>query len=278
MDSKSTKKMNKIKRWSLKLLLPILLLFFFYWQNNDITITRYTYETEKMPDGESYKIVQISDLHNKRFGKGQRRLLAAVKKEQPDMIAVTGDLVDSNRTDMETAMEFIRGAVEIAPVYYVTGNHENWLSGEDRKKLESELTKAGVHILSNETAEIKVGKKSVFLAGLRDENLSDGTLHGITEGLGKELVILLAHEPQYIEQYSREKVDLALTGHAHGGQVRLPFVGGLVAPDQGIFPKYTAGVHTQQEMTMLISRGLGNSIIPVRIFNRPQVLVVTIQK
>lgn len=268
---------HKTKRWKIKLALLLSLLLFLYWQNNDITITRYTYETEKIPNGKTYKIVQISDLHNKQFGKGQKRLLAAVKKEQPDIIAVTGDLVDANRTDIETAMEFIQGAVEIAPVYYVTGNHENWLSVEDRERLERGLTEAGVCILSNETEKIKFGKKPLFLVGLRDENLADNTLHKITEGLEDGLVILFAHEPQYIEQYSRENVDLALTGHAHGGQIRIPFLGGLVAPDQGIFPKYTAGVHVKNGMTMFISRGLGNSIIPVRIFNRPEVLIVTIQ-
>lgn len=260
------------------IVLIIIFLIFSIWQNNDLVITRYTYSSNKITkEIEGYRIVQISDLHNKRFGKNQSRILKAISKESPDIIAVTGDLVDSNHTNMDVAMEFMEGASKIAPVYYVTGNHENWLSDEDKQKLIEELLQKGIVVLNNETMEISCGTESFLIVGLADENLGDDTLHNLIEETNKEFVLLLAHEPQYLERYSSEKVDLVLAGHAHGGQVRIPFIGGLVAPDQGFFPKYTSGRHEMSDTTMFISRGLGNSIIPIRVFNRPEIVCVTLR-
>lgn len=263
-----------------KILITLLILFLIFclWQNNDLTITEYTYSSAKItPEMDGYKIVQISDLHNKQFGKNQTRLLKAISKENPDIIVVTGDLIDSNRTNINTAIEFMEGASKIAPVYYVTGNHENWLSDEEKQRLMKGLLEKGTIILDNEIKEISCGTESFLLAGLADENLSDDTLHNLLEEADKEFVLLLAHEPQYLERYSREKVDLVLTGHAHGGQFRIPFVGGLIAPDQGLFHKYTAGRHEMSDTAMFISRGLGNSIIPVRVFNRPEIVCVELK-
>ncbi len=255
---------------------------FCIWQNNHIVITEVNYENTKINnDLHGYKIVHISDLHNKKFGRRQRRLLEKIKKLKPNIIVVTGDLVDSRRTNIDIAMEFINGAVEIAPVYYVSGNHE--IRGKIYEELKEKLLTAGAHVMDNTKTQIEVGSSKIELIGLMDP-LYRGTsylrsnLEKLTKNESEFLRILLSHRPNFIDIYAESKVDLVFCGHAHGGQVRLPFIGGIIAPDQGLIPKYTSGVHTLEDTTMVISRGLGNSIIPIRIFNRPEIIAVTLRE
>lgn len=244
------------------------------WQNDMLTISRYSCssaEISKELDG--FTIVQISDLHNKRFGKNQRRLLKKTAALEPDIIVITGDIVDSNHTNIDKALEFAEGAADIAPTYYVTGNHERWLENCEFEELLAGLRKSGVVILDNEWVDIEKDGGHFSLIGLDDLCLDGNTLKNMNLD-DDEFNVLLAHEPQYIKEYSAANVDLALTGHAHGGQFRLPFIGGIVAPDQGFFPEYIEGKHKSGGMEMIISRGLGNSIIPVRIFNFPEIVSV----
>lgn len=283
MEEKTQKK--QIKKYICILVLCVSLSLFFIWQNNALVISKYIYDTDKIGEAlDSYRIVQISDLHNKRFGNNQKRLLEKVKTCDPDLIVVTGDLVDSNHTNLEKAMEFIRGAGSIAPVYYVTGNHEKWLDKDMEAALMEQLEQAGVICLNNGKEEIWVEEDCFLLLGLDDSNLLDDTLERmVLDGSSNSsksamFTLLLAHEPQNLLQYSREGIDLVLAGHAHGGQIRLPFVGGIVAPDQGVFPQYTAGLYEENVTSMIVSRGLGNSIIPVRIFNRPEIVCVELRK
>lgn len=283
MAEKIQKKRMKKCIWILGLCVSLSL--FFFWQNNTLVISWYTYETGEIgEDLDGYRIVQISDLHNKQFGKNQKRLLEKIKDCNPDLIVVTGDLVDSNHTNLEKAMEFIRGVTLIAPVYYVTGNHEKWLDKDRETVLLEQLRQAEVRCLNNGEEEIRVKQDSFLLFGLDDSNLVDDTLEQLisddSKGSSTEetFMVLLAHEPQNFLQYSDTKIDLVLAGHAHGGQIRLPFVGGIVAPDQGVFPQYTAGLYEENATSMIVSRGLGNSIIPVRIFNRPEIVCVELRK
>lgn len=257
----------------------VLLVIFCVWQNNDLVVSNYVYNNSKITEGlDGYKIVQISDLHNKEFGKSSKRLLQIIDIQQPNLIAITGDMVDSRHTNIEDALEFVEGAVKIAPVYYVTGNHEQRLNLSDKNELLEGLKKAGVILLNNKVVEITRGKESFYLIGLEDNNLSDDTLEKIMVELTEaKLNVLLAHEPQYLDLYSATNVDLVFAGHAHGGQFRLPYIGGMVAPDQGFFPKYTAGTYVEDNTTMIVSRGLGNSIVPLRIFNRPEVVVTELK-
>ena len=260
---------------------------FCMWQNNSITTTKISYSNAKMPEGfNGYTIVQISDLHNKKFGKNQERLLEKIKAVAPHIIVVTGDLIDRRKYDLEAAMIFINGAMKIAPVYYVSGNHEAW-SG-DYKNISQRLLSAGVHILDDSKVKLIKGEEHIEILGLSDPDFftssyMDGTsfskLKKQLTGLSEESVfqILLSHRPELIDLYANENIDLIFSGHAHGGQFRIPFAFGLIAPDQGFFPKYTSGVHTQNQSTLIISRGLGNSVIPVRIFNRPEIVVVTLR-
>lgn len=269
---------SKTKRILIVFILLILLTGFCYVQNGYLVVTHYTYVSEKISeDLAGYRIVQISDLHNATFGKDNQRLVKKIEVLNPDMIVITGDMVDSNRPNVDVALDFATQAAKICPTYYITGNHENWLSEGDKQRLLKGLSDAGVICLSDETTDIKVKNSTFTLIGLNDESLRGNTLQNLVKNQDEaQLQILLAHEPQYLEKYAMSKVDLVLAGHAHGGQFRIPFVGGLVAPDQGFFPEYTEGVHVDGQTTMVISRGLGNSVVPFRLFNLPEVVCIDI--
>ncbi len=266
------------------------IILFCFWQNNDIVITNIIYSNVKISDAfNDYKIVQISDLHNKEFGSKQKRLLEKLRKTQPNMIVITGDLIDSKDTNLDIAMEFINDAVEIAPVYYVSGNHEAWSGIYDEFK--QDLLESGVSVLDNSKTKILMGESNFQLLGISDpafflsDYLDDSNQYKVGEKLkslvddnSSSLKILLSHRPELIDIYAENNIDLVFTGHAHGGQFRIPFIGGLAAPDQGLFPKYTSGIYHKGNTTEIVSRGLGNSVIPVRIFNRPEIIVVTLKK
>ncbi len=252
---------------------------FGFWQNNDLTVSGYEFNTDKIKAGfDGYRIVHISDLHNKKFGKNQRRILNVIREQKPDIIVITGDIVNGFRTRVEVALEFVEGTVKIAPVYYVSGNHELLLSTQELSQLLDGIELAGATILDNRAIYIQHKEDGLYLIGVNDGFETQG-LKNVIDSLDtqRNLKILLAHRPERINSYSKNKIDLVFSGHAHGGQVRLPFIGGLVAPEQGLFPKYTAGEYIVDETTMIISRGLGNSIIPVRVFNRPEIVVTVLK-
>ena len=286
---------KKYIKSALVLLIVIALLLFCSYQNRHLETTYYTYKAEQLgADLEGYRIVQISDLHNVKFGKNNQKLVDRIRECEPDMIVLTGDLVDSNHTNVDRAVQFVDEIVKICPVYYVTGNHEYWLEKSEYDELMDGLVSAGVVILDNQVVEISRGDAKFRLVGLDDRSLADGTLEALlsdesirnnqaeqneetadNEDSGeKELTVVLAHEPQYLARYAGTGVDLVLSGHAHGGQFRLPFVGGIVAPDQGFLPEYTAGEYYMNVTEMIVSRGLGNSVIPVRLFNYPEIVCV----
>jgi len=272
--------MKKIphKKIIILILIIIILIPFCLYQNKHLVITTYTYESEKLgADLDGYRIVQISDLHNAEFGKENKKLLETIRSCSPDIIVITGDLVDSNHTNVECAVAFVNEAVKIAPVYYVTGNHEYWLDPSENEQMMQGILAAGACDLDDEAVRIEKGDSSFMLAGLDDQHLSDETLKNLLQEQKNELSIVLAHEPQYLQNYANAGADLVLTGHAHGGQIRLPFVGGIVAPDQGFLPEYTSGKYNSTDTEMIVSRGLGNSIIPVRLFNYPEVVCVELR-
>lgn len=272
--------MRKIshKKILILILIIIILIPFCLYQNKHLVITTYTYESEKLgADLDGYRIVQISDLHNAEFGKENKKLLEIIRSCSPDIIVITGDLVDSNHTNVERAVAFVKEAVKIAPVYYVTGNHEYWLDPSENEQMMQGILAAGAYDLDDEAVRIEKGDSSFMLAGLDDQHLSDETLKSLLQEQKNELSIVLAHEPQYLQNYANTGADLVLTGHAHGGQIRLPFVGGIVAPDQGFLPEYTSGQYNSADTEMIVSRGLGNSIIPVRLFNYPEVVCVELR-
>ncbi len=270
----------------LKCLLFLLVIFILlYVENNVIDVSQYRVSNEKIPQSfDGYVIVQISDLHNKLFGKNQKRLMEKIKKEDPDLIVITGDLIDSNHPDVEKGLIFVEQAMQVAPVYFVTGNHDNWLSDTNTFQLFDGLEKLGAIVLRDEMHRISLGNGEEFicLMGIDDDTLSmkSGREEVMTQ-LEKEaqgqFSVLLAHEPQLFEEYTEHDIDLVLSGHAHGGQFRIPFIGGFVAPDQGFLPEYTEGLHEENGTSMIVSRGLGNSVVPQRLLNRPELVKITLE-
>lgn len=285
MKSRKRKKRRVI--WIIILIVLIAFSVWVYWENTSIQATQISISSKKIPKSfDGFTIVQVSDLHNAEFGDDQNRLLSAIKDVSPDIITVTGDLIDSRHTDIKKAMKFLNGAVAIAPVYYVTGNHEARV--DEYTELETKMTNAGVIVLRDESTTLELGGNFISLLGLDDPSF---TMKEDTSGdseamicaklediLSKEngYTILLSHRPEFFDVYVENGIDLVLSGHAHGGQIRLPFIGGLVAPNQGLFPQYYEGVYKEEQTTMIVSRGLGNSIIPVRINNRPELIIVTL--
>ena len=266
-------------------IISIGLFAFFKWQNNSITISEIVFKNDTIPESfKGYKILQISDLHNKEFGSKQSKILGKIEKINPDIIVITGDLIDSNNTNIDVAMDLIDGIINIAPIYYVSGNHEAWSGSYN--DLKSKLENSGVVVLDNKKTEFFNDRDSIDIIGLADTSFIESNWleyggNSETKNLLNKLAedstnfkILLSHRPELFDIYSNSNVNLVFSGHAHGGQFRLPFIGGLIAPDQGFFPKLTEGIHTSNNTSMIISRGLGNSIIPVRIFNRPELIVV----
>ena len=266
----------------------ILLIIWIAYGNTDLEIYKYNVKSEDIPsEFDNFRIVQISDLHNAEFGENNEKLLLMLKQADADIIAITGDMIDSRNTDVDVAISFAQKAINIAPVYYVNGNHESRVSGE-YEKLKQGLTDAGVTILENSSADITIGDEAITLIGINDPtfrmDIVDDTME---QNIAHQLVnvipdndnykVLLAHRPEYFDVYAG-KVDLVLSGHAHGGQFRIPFVGGLVAPGQGFFPEYYEGSHIKDNTEMIVSRGIGNSIIPFRINNKPEIIVAELTK
>lgn len=256
------------------------------WGNTALMVSGFIISGSRIPPAFSgFRIAQVSDLHNAEFGKDNATLLRMLSESAPDIIVITGDLVDSSHTeDIETALVFAKKAVLIAPVYYVTGNHEAALAQYDR--IRAGLETAGVTVLEDSAVQLERDGGEITLIGLSDPDFTIkgdmfgevpsmvSTKLGELSGGGSGYTILLSHRPELFETYAACGIDLIFSGHAHGGQFRLPFIGGLVAPNQRLFPKYDAGLYTDGGTAMVVSRGIGNSIIPLRFNNRPEIVLV----
>lgn len=279
------------------LLAVIALAVFLYIEDKWITVTEYTYESEKIPEAfDGYIILHVSDLQSAYFGREQKNLLKKSQETKPDAIFFTGDLVDRNRTDLKASLIAAEGLQKTAPVYFVSGNHETRI--EDRlDEFYSEMEGSNIILLRNDVYRLQHRGQHINIAGIWDDVLCECKLgerrrdtsidpaplqkvmSELTEKLSEnEFNILLTHEPQFFDHYVNDKIDLAFAGHAHGGQIRLPFTDGLFAPGQGIMPKLTSGMRKKGKTTMVISRGLGNSVFPFRVFNRPELVVVKLKK
>lgn len=249
-----------------------LIALFVYLSNNLIGVTRYTLESEKIRKG-GVKIVHLTDLHGKSFGKDNRKLIKKVAAQSPDFIVITGDIIHKYRDkDALVALKAVASLKEVAPVFYVSGNHE--MRSKHYRELRARLIEAGACVLDDCTAHIC----GLNLYGVNCASIKSGKYFNFLKGGEDGFNLLLAHLPQYIDRYASAGFDGALCGHAHGGQWRIPFTGiGFYSPGQGLFPKYTSGVHISGNMSEVISRGLGNSECPLRLFNRPEIVVVELK-
>ena len=261
---------------------------FIAWGNKALMITEITVNSQKLPENfEGFKIAHVSDLHNDEFGKDNAKLISLIENSAPDIIAITGDIFDCHHTDVDVAIEFAEKAVQIAPCYYVAGNHEQRVPDAYEKLIDA-FKEIGIVVLDNKAVTVERAGQSINVLGVSDPGFETDYLFGDTEGvLNRHLTelmtdkesfnLLLSHRPELFELYERHDVDLVLTGHAHGGQFRLPFVGGLYAPNQWLFPEYDAGLYTEDNTNMIVSRGIGNSLFPFRFNNRPEVVLVTLE-
>ena len=255
------------------------------WGNKALETNTYIIESDKISRSfDSYRIAQVSDLHNTQIGKDNNRLINALKTAKPDVIAVTGDIIDSMFTNVDVAVNFMEQAVEIAPCYYINGNNESRIPDE-YEKLKAELAKLNVTILENDSIKLSKNGDYITLSGINDPvfyadivrpNLTETTIKNAKPD-DDSYTILLSHRPELFDLYVKYDFDLVFSGHAHGGQFRLPFIGGLYAPHQGAFPEYDSGLFTEENTNMLVSRGVGNSLFPFRINNRPEIIIAELK-
>lgn len=288
IDSDSPNKTNQVQkrrhplRWVAALLILLAVGWcFLQWQLWGIQVTVTQVGVHGLPDGfEGLRIVQISDLHGHEYGQDSEALLALVAQQVPEFIVVTGDLIDQE-SHLAMVPALARGLAAIAPTYYVTGNHEWAVGGVPR--LKGILTECGVTVLSNQYVTLERNGDSLVLAGVDDPNgyadqKTPEELYGeIQREAGDLCTILLAHRNDRFDQYAAAGYDLVISGHAHGGIVRLPFTDGLLGTDRKLFPTWTAGVYTLGDSTLFVSRGLGNNTVPIhgfRLFNRPDLAVL----
>lgn len=249
--------------------------------NSTVELTEYEIEADIPNAFDGFTIVQVSDLHNCTLGTNNKKVLDKIKEATPDIIVMTGDIIDARNTKVDVALAFAEEALKIAPCYYVSGNHEARIDydGDVYENFRDALSGLGVTVLENENCDIIKNGEEITLVGLKDggfdysRTLDDMLNEAMCEN--ENYKILLAHRPEYFDLY--QDVDLIFSGHAHGGQVRLPFIGGLFAPGQGVLPKYDGGIYTEDERCMVVSRGVGNSLFPIRINNKPEIVAVKLK-
>lgn len=261
-----------------------------FWGNVTLSVDTFLFETDKVNIEDGYKIAHVSDYHNTDNGFLNDAVLSSLRAEKPDAIVLTGDLIDSRKADIEKAISFVSRLVEIAPVYYVTGNHECNVSIKNQSAFDdmiNDLKALDVVVLQNESLEITLpNNEKINLFGINDPYFHceyESEVGEATDSLcasfnvdKSKFNILLAHHPEQLEIYSEYNFDLVFSGHAHGGQVRI-FNQALIAPDQGLFPEFTDGEYKSGGTTLIVSRGIGNSVIPLRIFCRPHLIYLEIK-
>ena len=279
-----------MKKW---LWIPIILivlilavcaiLLWIYTDNTSLQTTTYSISHEKIPtEFNGFRIAQVSDLHNAQFGEKNGDLIALLAQSDPDIIVFTGDQLDARNCDIDLVWDFMGQAVQIAPCYLVSGNHEGSIPGI--WLFHKQLENLGVTVLDDEVTELSYNGAVIDLIGLQDPTMNGRYYsHGAKAALEMALQeldrdenrfsILLAHCPEFLYVYERNGIDLALCGHNHGGQIRINGRG-LISAGKELFPEYDSGVYTLKDATMVLSRGLGNSIFPWRVNNPPELVIV----
>ena len=267
------------------IIVSLLILLFITAFYNGLVVRDYKIKTDKLLPAQSIKIVLITDLHSHMYGNGQRKIIKKIMDQNPDLIALAGDILDDEVPTHGTEV-FLDAIRNIAPIYYVTGNHEIWT--RDVSNVKDIFKSYGVSVLENNYEEVNINGIDLILAGVEDPDIipyerpQSNWYEEVEEGLlnvgNKEgYKILLSHRPELVDFYNTLDFDMVLSGHAHGGQVRIPFIlNGLYAPHQGFFPKYAGGVYDHENYTHIVSRGSSfNPKLP-RIFNPPEVVSITI--
>lgn len=275
----------------------ILMYLYIKYNVNTLEVTKYVVENKKVPkEFDGYNIVQISDLHSKLFGENNKKLIQKIKSLNPDIVVVTGDLIDGENNNYNVALDFMKEISKLYRVYYIIGNHEQKSLikkyKDEYKDYFNKLHQIDFVNLDNNKVEIVKGDSNINLYGLTvpyscykylfdNQETTSIDIDFLEEKLGKvdkeQFNILLAHTPFYFDEYEKWGADLTLCGHVHGGIVRLPLVGGLLSPDRKFFPKYDLGEYTKNKSTMIVSKGLGGSKVLIRVNCKPEIVNIKLK-
>jgi uncharacterized protein len=259
-----------------------------YIDNTLIQVSKYEIKSNRIPkEFNNYKIVHLSDFHNYGLGKDNFKLLKKIDDENPDIIVMTGDMVNKYDRNFDRFLDLAKSLSEKYKIYYIVGNHEVRLRKEDLDFLLERLEKFGVKILTDGKVTVVRKKEHINIYGIHiplsyykvintPTNVEEIISKKLSQCKDDEYNILLAHNPLYFEAYSKQNVDLILSGHVHGGMIRLPFVGAVLSPERKFFPKYSSGVYEMNNKKLLVSRGLGHSRNGIRLFNKREVVSITI--
>lgn len=279
-------KLSKFKAKCLKLMTALLCLGaaggYVYTSQFKLVVDHYSLKNEKIPAAfAGYKIVHLSDLHGEAYGEGQQVLIDKILAEKPDLIVVSGDTLDTHYNQWENSLTVLRTLAKTTPVYFSTGNHEYWT--RYRQETIRALKKTGAVYLQNETVALSKDNQTIYLSGIDDPWYFINEQNGFNNALSKmrstnpeAFNMLISHRPERQQDYAGAGFDITFSGHAHGGQVRLPFTQGLIAPNQGLFPSLTGGMHLYDGKALLVSRGLGNPSKMPRFFNPPEIVVLSL--
>ncbi|MGP4078061.1 metallophosphoesterase [Halobacillus sp. K22] len=247
------------------------------YDTNVFKVNHVNFESSEFPVGEKLDILQVSDLHNKVFGDDNKKLVSKAEELDPDVIVITGDLVDHSTEQFQDVFNLIEKLKAVQEeIYYVSGNHE-W-ENEGTEELFQGLRERNATMLDNTNAAFKRENTTINIAGIADSSTDHEDMNQAFTGIDDQsYTILLSHSPNVITKYDDIPADLILSGHTHGGQVRFPLIGAVVAPDQGLFPDLTKGMYqVSQGSRLYIDSGLGTSMIPVRFWNQSQMSLITI--
>ena len=275
----------------------ILMYLYIKYNVNTLEVTKYVVENKKVPkEFDGYNIVQISDLHSKLFGENNKKLIQKIKSLNPDIVVVTGDLIDGENNNYNVALDFMKEISKLYRVYYIIGNHEQKSLikkyKDEYKDYFNKLHQIDFVNLYNNKVEIVKGDSNINLYGLTvpyscykylfdNQETTSIDIDFLEEKLGKvdreQFNILLAHTPFYFDEYEKWGADLTLCGHVHGGIVRLPLVGGLLSPDRKFFPKYDLGEYIKNKSTMIVSKGLGGSKVLIRVNCKPEIVNIKLK-
>ena len=275
----------------------ILMYLYIKYNVNTLEVTKYVVENKKVPkEFDGYNIVQISDLHSKLFGENNKKLIQKIKSLNPDIVVVTGDLIDGENNNYNVALDFMKEISKLYRVYYIIGNHEQKSLikkyKDEYKDYFNKLHQIDFVNLDNNKVEIVKGDSNINLYGLTvpyscykylfdNQETTSIDIDFLEEKLGKvdkeQFNILLAHTPFYFDEYEKWGADLTLCGHVHGGIVRLPLVGGLLSPDRKFFPKYDLGKYIKNKSTMIVSKGLGGSKVLIRVNCKPEIVNIKLK-
>jgi predicted MPP superfamily phosphohydrolase len=283
---------------SILIFVILLIIIITYISNNVIVVSKYCIKYDNLPSNfDGYVIVQLSDFHSREFGKDNKKLIEKIKKQSPNIIVVTGDMINAKDNNYDTFLNIAKKLVSICSVYYIIGNHEQDISEDKLNELYNSLNDIGVNILDNSKVIIERDGQTIDVYGMWfnlkyysdktsefiQNNSSDYyfSLDKMNKVLGdnsSNFSVLLTHNPMYFDTYANWGADLTLSGHIHGGMIRLPFLRGVYSPERTFFPKYDSGLFTKENKSMIVSRGIGNGNLGFRFLNCPEIVTITLKK